>query len=374
MKSPGRGRRGSEGGKGAGVPRKGTRLESAVEPPNRGEVVLYGAPDGSVRLDVRLEKETVWLTQAQMGELLGRDPSVVSRHLSNLFREGELPRAGNMQKVHLASADRPTAFYSLEVIISVGYRVKSQRGTQFRIWATRVLRDHLLRGYTANQQRLEQLNQAVRLIVSTADRQDLSGDEALALLRVVGEYSFALDLLDDYDHQRVAAAPPGGRLVHPLAAEEALRIVDRLRERFGAGTLVGRLRGDGLESALGAVMQSFDGRDLYPRLEEKAAHLLYFLVKNHPFVDGNKRIGAALFLWFLEKNGALSRRDGEARVSRLRYRVGRPHPHDRREPARGQGGPGPDRNASAAGAGAAATGVRKPARQGGIVRPWRGAG
>ncbi len=132
---------------------------------------------------------------------------------------------------------------------------------------------------------------------------------------MVGEYSFALDLLDDYDHQRVGAAPPGGRVVHRLGTEETLRIVERLRERFGAGTLVGRLRGDGLDSALGAVMQSFDGQDLYPSLEEKAAHLLYFLVKNHPFVDGNKRIGAALFLWFLERNGALAGRDGERRLS-----------------------------------------------------------
>ncbi len=264
--------------------------------------------------------------------------------------------------MHLASSDRPTAFYSLEVIISVGYRVKSQRGTQFRIWATQVLRDHLVRGYTVNPLRLDQLSQAVRLIASVADRPDLSGDEARALLRVVGEYSFALDLLDDYDHQRVGAAPRGGRLVHPLGTEEALRIVDRLRERFGAGTLVGRLRGDGLDSALGAVMQSFDGQDLYPSLEEKAAHLLYLLVKNHPFVDGNKRIGAALFLWFLETNGALSRRDGERRVSHLRYRSGRADLADRRESARRKRGRRADRHASAAGAGATATRVRMPAR------------
>ena len=315
MKEPGRESKGTKADQAPGIRAKENGKTGVVESPNRGEIVLYGAPDGSARLDVRLEQETVWLTQAQMVELFGRDQSVISRHLRNLFREGELPETGNMQKVHLASSDRPTAFYSLEVTISVGYRVKSRRGTQFRIWATQVLRDHLLRGYTVNQLRLDELNQAVRLIASTVDRQDLSGDEARALLRVVGEYSFALDLLDDYDHQRLAVAPAGGQMVHALGTDEALRIVERLRERFGAGTLVGRLRGDGLDSAIGAVMQSFDGQDLYPSLEEKAAHLLYFLVKNHPFVDGNKRIGAALFLWFLEKNGALSGRDGERRVS-----------------------------------------------------------
>jgi len=241
--------------------------------------------------------------------------------LRGIFNSGELDRGATVAKNATVQLEgdrevvRDIEYFNLDAILSVGYRVNSRRGTQFRIWATRVLRDHLLQGYTVNRLRLDQLNQAIRLIAGTADRQDLSGDEALALLRVVGEYSFALDLLDDYDHQRVAVAPPGGRLVHPLGREEALRIVDRLRERFGAGTLVGRLRGDGLDSALGAVMQSFDGQDLYPSLEEKAAHLLYFLVKNHPFVDGNKRIGAALFLWFLEKNGALAGRDGERRLS-----------------------------------------------------------
>ena len=323
--------------------------------------MLFGAPDGSIRLDVRLEQETVWLDLNQIAALFERDKSVISRHLRNIFGSGELLRPAVVARNATTAADGKTyqvESFNLDAILSVGFRVNSRRGTQFRIWASQVLREHLLRGYTVNQLRLDQLNQAIRLIASTADRQDLSGDEALALLRVVGEYSLALDLLDDYDHQRVAAARAGGQLVHPLGTEEALRIVERLRERFGPGVLVGRLRGDGLDSALGAVMQSFDGQDLYPSLEEKAAHLLYFLVKNHPFVDVNKRIGAALFLWFLEKNGALSRRGGERRVSHLRYRVGRPDSANGREPARGQGGRGADRDALAAGAGDIASRVR----------------
>ena len=364
MKSPGEGRQRPSSDLAAGVRGKAKRNERAVTTPNRGEVVLFGAPDGSVRLEVRLEKETVWLDLNQIAALFERDKSVISRHLRAIFDSGELDRGATVAKNATVQLEgdrevvRDIESFNLDAILSVGYRVNSRRGTQFRIWATRVLRDHILQGYTVNRLRLDQLNQAIRLIAGTADRQDLSGDEALALLHVVGEYSFALDLLDDYDHQRVAVAPPGGRLVHPLVLEEALRIVDHLREKFGAGTLVGRLRGDGLDSALGAVMQSFDGQDLYPSVEEKAAHLLYFLVKNHPFVDGNKRIGAALFLWFLEKNGALLGRDGERRVSHLRYRVGRPDSANGREPARGQGGRGADRDALAAGAGDMATRVR----------------
>lgn len=295
--------------------RREVRAASEVAEAPGGGVALY-APEGeAVRLEVRLERETVWLSQADMGVLFGRDQSVISRHLRNVFRDGELPGAGNMQKVHVPASDKPVTLYSLDAILSVGYRVNSKRGTQFRVWATQVLREHLLRGYTVNQRRLDELNQGVRLIAAAAEREDLSGDEAKALLRVVGMYSFALDLLDDYDHQRVAPAPAGSRAIHPLTAEESLRIVGQLRDRFGAGELFGRLRGGGLESALGAVFQTFEGRELYPSLEEKAANLLYFVVKNHPFVDGNKRIGAALFLWFLERNRGLFGVAGARRIA-----------------------------------------------------------
>ena len=282
---------------------------------SQGEIVLYQAPDGSVILDVKLERETVWLTQKQMSELFDTERSVITKHLNNIFSSGELDKESNVQKMHIPGSDKPVAFHALDAVLSVGYRVNSKRGTQFRIWATRVLHDHLLKGFTVNERRLRDLNQAVRLIAGVADRRDLSGDEAKALLRVVGEYRFALDLLDDYDYQRVGAPPAGEMAVHPLSYPEALRIVEQLRERFGSSALFGRQKDEGLQSALGAVMQTFGGRDLYPSLEEKAAHLLYFLIKNHAFVDGNKRIAAALFLWFLEKNGALRDRKGERRVS-----------------------------------------------------------
>jgi prophage maintenance system killer protein len=288
---------------------------SGMGPINGGEVLVYQAEDGSALVEVRLERDTVWLTQAQMAELFGRERSVITKHVRNVFREGELAEESNVQNLHIAGSDKPVGFYNLDVIISVGYRVKSLRGTQFRIWATRVLRDHLVKGYSVNAARLRDLRQAVRLIADTARRRDLAGDEAQALLAIVGEYNRALELLDDYDHQRVAKPGPGGAARYVLGHDEALRIVGRLRERFAASDIFGVEKDKGLESALGAIMQTFGGRDLYPGLEEKAAHLLYFLVKNHAFVDGNKRIAAALFLWYLERNGALLRDDGTPRMT-----------------------------------------------------------
>jgi len=288
---------------------------------SQGEIVLYQAPDGTVELDVRLERETIWMSQKQMALLFDKDTDTIGLHIRNAYKEGELEESATTEDSSVVQNEggrtvrRPIRLYNLDVVISVGYRVKSLRGTQFRIWATRVLRDHLLKGYSVNEKRLHDLNQAVRLIADVVDRRDLSGDEAKALLRVVGEYRFALDLLDDYDYQRVGAPPAGGKTVHPLTYPEVLRIVDQLRERFGGSSLFGRQKDEGLQGALGAVMQTFDGNDVYPSLEEKAAHLLYFLIKNHVFVDGNKRIGAAVFLWFLEKNGALRDRKGEPRIS-----------------------------------------------------------
>ncbi len=282
-----------------------------------GEVALYQAPDGHIVLDVRLEGETLWLSLNQMAELFDRDKSVISRHFRNIFRTRELERDSVVAFLATTAADGKTyqvEYFNLDAIISVGYRVNSKRGTQFRIWATRLLRDHIIEGYTVNQRRLTELKQAIRLVADVAARRDLASDEAEALFRVVADYSFALDLLDDYDHQRLARPETSHGDVAPLEYEEAIRIVDRMKEKFGGSGLFGREKDQSLRSALGAVMQSVSGRDAYPGVEAKAANLLYLLVKNHPFVDGNKRIGAALFLWFLEKNGALYLADGNGRL------------------------------------------------------------
>jgi len=287
----------------------------------RGEVVLYQAPDGRVSLDVRLDRESLWLSQRQMSQLFDKDTDTIGLHLRNIYSEGELEESSTTEDSSVVQTEgkrqvrRPVRLYNLDAVISVGYRVNSRRGTQFRIWATGVLRDHFVKGYSVNANRLRDLNRAVRLIADTARRRDLLDDEAKALLAVVSDYNQALDLLDDYDHQRIARPESAGAVTYALSYEEALRIVEHLRSRFGASDIFGVEKDNCLAGALGAIMQTFDGEDLYPSLEEKSAHLLYFLVKNYAFVDGNKRIAAALFLWFLERNGALLKDDGTPRVS-----------------------------------------------------------
>ena len=280
-----------------------------------GEIVLYQAPDGSVKLDVRLERDTIWLSQKQMAILFDTERSVITKHLRNIFQSGELEEKSNVQKMHIPGSDKPVAFYSLDAILSVGYRVNSKRGTQFRIWATQVLRDHILKGYTVNERRLQELQQTIKLVSSLADRRSLTGDEAAGLLRVVRDYAFALNVLDDYDHGRIPQIAPTPQMAEPLSLEEARSIINGMKERYGGGTLFGKEQGGRLGAALTAVFQSAGGQDAYPTVAEKAAHLLYFLVKDHPFVDGNKRIGAALFLRFLEKNGLLYRSDSSLRLS-----------------------------------------------------------
>jgi prophage maintenance system killer protein len=290
-----------------------------------GEMVLYRSPDGQIHLDVRLERDSVWLTQRQMGKLFKRDQSVISRHVRNVFAEGELPAKGNMQKVHIASSDKPVALYGLDVIISVGYRVKSQRGTQFRIWATRTLRDHLLRGYTLNERRLREkgfgeMEQAVGLLARTLTQNALVTDEGRAVLDVVQHYTRAWRLLLEYDEDRLARAPARPRKpTAGLTLETAHLAIGGLRgalaDRGQASGLFGQERGDLLGAILGNIEQTFGGKPLYPSAQARAAHLLYFLIKDHPFSDGNKRIGALLFLEYLRRNRLLMREDGSPRLA-----------------------------------------------------------
>ena len=285
-----------------------------------GDIVLYTTKDGRASVDVRLEQETIWLPQKDIAILFDTERSVITKHFRNIFASGELEEEGNVQKMHIPGSDKPVAFYNLDAILSVGYRVNSRRGTEFRIWATSVLREHVLKGYTLNEKRLRdqvarlsELQAAVDVMARVIAGKELSGVETDGLLRVIADYSLALRLLDQYDHQqlRLHGTTETGRFV--LTCEAARAAVARMAET--AGGMFGREKDKGLESAIGAVYQAFAGRDLYPSIEEKAAHLLYFVVKNHAFVDGNKRIGAFLFIWFLDSNGLLYRTDGSKRLA-----------------------------------------------------------
>ncbi len=282
-----------------------------------GEIVLYQSEDGQAALDVHLQNETVWLTQAQMEKLFQRDQSVISRHVNNIFKEGELQRRGNMQKMHIANSDKPVAFYNLDIIISVGYRVKSQRGTQFRIWATTILKDHLVRGYSLNQRRLaekgvEDVRQVLSLLAGTLESHNLVSDEGLAVLEVVNRYARTWQLLLQYDENNLPALETKHVARSGLKIDNARHAIATLKKelmvRKEASELFGQERGNALSGIIGAVQQTFGGKDLYPGVEEKAAHLLYFVIKDHPFTDGNKRIGSFLFLLFLKKNDLLDQK------------------------------------------------------------------
>jgi prophage maintenance system killer protein len=283
--------------------------------PDLGEIILYQAEDGTSALDVHLKDETVWLTQKQIAALFATERSVVTKHIGNVFRTGELAKEAVCAKfAHTAEDGKvyQTTFYNLDVIISVGYRVNSKRGTRFRIWATQVLKDHLVRGYTLNRQRLAEkgvaeLKQAMALLATTLESHELVSDEGRAVLEVVSRYARTWRLLLEYDEERlvVPTARHGARA--GLGLDETRRAIATLRKELAsrgeATDLFGQERGHGLAGVLGAIGQTFGGQDLYPSAEEKAAHLLYFVIKDHPFSDGNKRIGSFLFVLYLRQNG-----------------------------------------------------------------------
>ena len=264
---------------------------------NNNEIVIFETKDEAVTLPVPVNQETVWLTQAQMIELFERDQSVISRHINNAFKE-ELDKESNMQKMHIANSDKPVAYYSLDVVISVGYRVKSNRGVEFRKWANSVLKQYILQGYAVNHNRIAQLGEVIKIMKRTQNELD-----SQQVLNVIQKYSKALELLDSYDHQTMKR-PKGNAATYELTYEECMDVISQMR--FGdESDLFGKEKDDSFRGSIGNIYQSFAGQELYPSLEEKAAHLLYFVTKNHSFLDGNKRIAATMFLYFLDKNGVL---------------------------------------------------------------------
>ena len=298
--------------------RKHKRKEPKMDINKTTELVLYKSKDGAIQLDAQLEKKTIWLDAHQMSKLFGRDRTVILKHLRNVYTTGELDREATCAKIAQVAADGKTRqmdIFNLDAIISVGYRVNSKRGTEFRIWATNILQQHIVQGYTLNEKRLKELKQTLKLASDISKRKTLSGDEASILLQTVSEYAGALDLLDDYDHQRVAIGKVSRRKAKPVSYEEAIHLVDVMRRKFGDSAVFGKEKDESLHSSLNAIMQGFGGQDVYPSVEEKAAHLLYFLVKNHSFVDGNKRIAAAVFLRFSDKNKLLYDKEGNKRIA-----------------------------------------------------------
>ncbi|WP_276500975.1 virulence protein RhuM/Fic/DOC family protein [Terrimonas pollutisoli] len=288
----------------------------------KGEVIIYESQDGEASIDVRLENETVWLRQEQIAELFSRDRTVISKHINNIFKNKELDQESNVQNLHIANSDRPVAFYNLEVIISIGYRVKSPRGTQFRIWANKVLKDYLVKGYAVNQKRLqdqsrqlEELKQTVKLMGNVIENKTLNTGEAEGLLKVITDYTYALDVLDKYDHQILEIQETTPKELFRITYEESMKAIKGLKDKFGGSSLFGNEKDESFQSSLGAIYQTFGGQDFYPSVEEKAANLLYFVIKNHSFSDGNKRIAAFLFVWFLEKNDILYKSDGSKRLA-----------------------------------------------------------
>ncbi len=298
--------------------------------PTKGTIAIYSPQKGAVRLEVKLERNTVWLTQLQMADLFEKDVRTISEHILNIYQEGELSKKSTIRKFRIVQKEgkrdvcRIVEFYDFDVIISVGYRVKSQRGTQFRIWATKVLRNYLIRGYVLNTKRLAgtesrftELQKTVALLSSKSANPQLSG-RTVELFELLKDYSLALTLLNQYDNKHVPLSK-SGKASFKIDYKHAVAIIVQLRDNLihknEAREFFGVESGSKFAGVVAGLYQTFDGKDLYPSIDEKAAHLLYFVIKDHPFVDGNKRIASVLFVYYLERNGYLFRRNGERKIT-----------------------------------------------------------
>ena len=290
------------------------------------EIIIYQTEDGQTQIDVRMENETVWLTQAQMAELFNTDRTSIVRHINNIYKTEELEREATCAKIAQVqiegsrSVTRTIPYFNLDMIISVGYRVNSKRGVQFRQWANRVLKQYLVKGYAVNERRVQEhyteLRQLVQILGRTISSQEqLSKQENQDLLDVVVDYTYALDTLDNYDYERLTIDRTTSEEPFRATYEGAMKEIDRLREKFGGSRWFGNEKDDSFKSSIGQIYQTFGGEELYPSVEEKAAMLLYLVTKNHSFSDGNKRIAATLFLWFLNGNRILYRPDGTKRLA-----------------------------------------------------------
>ena len=284
------------------------------------KIIIYQSEDGKTQLDVKLEGETVWLSTKQMAELFDKEESNIRRHVNNVFKEAELTRENNVHFLHVNGIKKPVPYYTLDVIISVGYRVHSQRGVRFRQWANSVLKQYLVKGYAINENirkhQIAELRQLIQVLGRAIQQHPAkTTDESNALFDVVVDYTYALDTLDNYDYQRLHIAKTTKEEPFHATYDNAMHEIDMLRQKFGGSVLFGNEKDDSFKSSIGQIYQTFDGTELYPSVEEKAAMLLYLVTKNHSFSDGNKRIAATLFLWFMNNNAILYRPDGTKRIA-----------------------------------------------------------
>lgn len=283
------------------------------------QIIIYQTPDGNTQLDVKLDGENVWINRQQMAELFDRDVKTIGKHINNASQEelSEIPtvaKFATVQQEGKRQVERQVEYYNLDMVISVGYRVKSNRGIQFRIWANKVLKEYLVKGFVVNQQaKVKQLQEAldsIKVLTGIATRSETTNEQANDILQVISDYTYALDTLDKYDYQSLEIDNTTTEEAFQADYDNAMEAIDTLRKKFGSGGLFGNEKDQSFKSSINTIYQTFGGEDLYPSIEEKAAMLLYLVVKNHSFSDGNKRIAAFLFLWFLENNYILYKSDG----------------------------------------------------------------
>jgi len=295
---------------------------------SKGEIILYKSSEGKVELEVNLKDDTVWLSQRHMSVLFQKDTDTIGLHIRNIYKEGELSIKSTteyfsvVQKEGKREVLRKIQYYNLDVIISVGYRVKSKRGTQFRIWATKVLKDYLVKGYVLNEKRLKEqsekvkeLEKSIEVFKRVANSYQLKQDEFTGILKVISDYTYALDILDQYDHQELKLGRIGRAEEYKINYKDSAELIKNLKKKFGGSGLFGKEKDESFKSTIGTIYQTFNKKELYPGLEEKVAMLLYLTIKNHSFIDGNKRIAAALFLMYLSKNNFLYSSNGEKRIA-----------------------------------------------------------
>ena len=292
------------------------------------DIEIYQTDDGQTEIQVKFENETVWLSQRQMAQLFEKDTDTIGLHLKNIYQSGELEELATteessvVQKEGNRQVKRKVKVYNLDAIISVGYRVNSKRGIQFRKWANKILKQYLLKGYVINNQRLKQQNEqlkelkdSVKMLSSVINYKALTNDESTGLLKIISDYAYALDILDQYDYEKLDIKDTSGKETYQLTYEEAIKQINLTKKVYGNSDLFGHEKDDSFKSSIATIYQTFGKVDLYPSIEEKAANLLYFIIKNHSFSDGNKRIAAFLFLYFLERNGLLFDNQGNKRIA-----------------------------------------------------------